>query len=199
MPETTLPAVCKSCTQAIDTMSETIDIGKSAPADRAAIEGLYPAAFPEEDLLPLVRALSGDPDLILSLVARIGPEVVGHVAFTRCRLEEGDGADSGLLGPLVVAPNRQGHGIGSALVREGLARLADARVERIYVLGAPGYYGRFGFRPERRVQPPFAFPSDLPPEWADAWQALDLVESEAPATGVLAVPGPWRERKWWLP
>jgi predicted N-acetyltransferase YhbS len=51
------------------------------------------------------------------------------------------------LGPLAVLPGRQRIGIGSALVRAGVEE-ADRRSERaVIVLGNPGYYGRFGFRP----------------------------------------------------
>ena len=39
-------------------MTESIEIRKSVPGDLAAIEWLYPEAFPDEDLLPLVRRRS---------------------------------------------------------------------------------------------------------------------------------------------
>ena len=34
-----------------------MEIRASRPIDRSAIEALYPAAFPDEELLPIVRAL----------------------------------------------------------------------------------------------------------------------------------------------
>ena len=36
-------------------MTENIEIRESVQVDLSAIESLYPAAFPDEDLLPLVR------------------------------------------------------------------------------------------------------------------------------------------------
>lgn len=50
-----------------------------------------------------------------------------------------------MLGPLAVEPALQGAGIGRALVRHGLAE-AKRQGERIcVVVGAPSYYGPFGF------------------------------------------------------
>ena len=34
-----------------------IDVRKAAPGDMGEIETLYPSAFPDEDFLPLVKAL----------------------------------------------------------------------------------------------------------------------------------------------
>ena len=59
-----------------------IDIRQGQPDDIASIEKLYPAAFPEEDLLPLVRQLLAEEPGILSLVAEAGDAMVGHILFT---------------------------------------------------------------------------------------------------------------------
>jgi putative acetyltransferase len=50
------------------------------------------------------------------------------------------------LAPVSVVPKRQNQGIGSALVREGLARCAALGFDACAVLGEPEYYARFGFR-----------------------------------------------------
>lgn len=162
------------------------------PADRPAIEAFYPAAFPEEDLLPLLRKLLTE-DGVLSLVAAGDDgQVVGHVAFTDCTVP-GDTARAVLLGPLAVAPGRQGLGIGSALVRAGLERLAAAGPARVFVLGDPAYYGRFGFAPEAGVTPPHP----LPDAWAQAWQSLALGGAGAPAPGRLSMPAVWDDPALW--
>jgi putative acetyltransferase len=55
-------------------------------------------------------------------------------------------------GHLAVAPEFQGRGIGSALVRRVVA-LADDRGGPVVVLqGSPGFYGRLGFEPEEAAQ-----------------------------------------------
>jgi putative acetyltransferase len=83
-----------------------------------AIELLYPDAFPDEDLLPLVRDLLPDTTVTTSIVGEIDSKIVGHVIFTKCGVV-GEQTKAALLGPLVVTPARQGQGIGSALVRAG--------------------------------------------------------------------------------
>lgn len=52
------------------------------------------------------------------------------------------------LAPLGVLPDRQGAGIGSALVREGLRAAPRRGREAVFVLGDPAYYERFGFSRE---------------------------------------------------
>ncbi|WP_137123898.1 GNAT family N-acetyltransferase [Roseomonas sp. HF4] len=134
-------------------------------AETDDLAALYAAAFPREDLVPLVRALAGRGD-VLSIVALAGDDLAGHVAFTRCRVT-GRADSVALLGPLAVAPARQRQGIGGALLREGLRRLAAEGVARVLVLGDPAYYGRFGFRPDAAVAPPIAGTLDVPAPWRD--------------------------------
>jgi putative acetyltransferase len=120
-------------------MSE-FEIRRSRAEDLPAIEKLYPAAFPEEDLLPLVRQLLTEDAGILSLVAEAGGLTVGHILFTLCGIS-GSEARAALLAPLAVAPEWQRKGIGSALIRDGLTRLERDGVAHVYVLGDPAYYG----------------------------------------------------------
>ena len=59
----------------------------------------------------------------------------------------GDGMASTLmaLAPMAVWPAWQGRGVGSALVREGLAACRAAGHDVVVVVGHPAYYPRFGF------------------------------------------------------
>ena len=175
-------------------MRDAIEIRDGRPTDLPALERLYPAAFPTEDLLPLVRDLVGAPDGILSLVATRDGEVVGHVAFTRCGVS-GRSEPVELLAPLAVVPTLQGQGIGSALVREGVGRLAAAGGRRMLVAGDPAYYVRFGFEPEEGIAPPYP----LPDEWRGAWRGLRLGDVEPPLAGVLEVPAFWMRPALWTP
>ena len=173
-------------------MTDSITIRDVEAGDAPALDTLYPDAFPDEDLLPLVHALAGDPSVVASLVAAIGPEVVGHALFTRCGIE-GSPTAAALLGPVAVATARQRQGVGSALVRTGLERMATAGVEQVFVLGDPAYYGRFGFTPDTRVAPPYP----LPAEWARAWQSQPVGSASAAVAGTLVVFGPWRDPVLW--
>jgi putative acetyltransferase len=171
-----------------------LDIRESGAGDLGAIEALYPDVFPQEDLLPLVRALLNEGAAVLSLVALINEAAVGHGIFTRCRIEGSD-APVALLGPVAVLPGMQKRGIGSALIRKSLKRLEAEGVSQVCVLGDPAYYGRFGFAPERQVVPPY----DLPEEWRDAWQSVHLGGALASVGGRLTVPRPWRDPALWGP
>lgn len=173
-------------------MVDDLEIRESVAGDLAAIEAFYPAAFPDEDLLPLVRELLQASPIILSLVAVMGPSLVGHVVFTRCGVADSED-EVGMLGPLGVTPARQRQGIGSALVRAGLDRLKSDGMNHVYVLGDPNYYGRLGFLPEKAVSTPYP----LPAEWEGAWQSLSLRSPEPRPHGKLTVPQPWRKPALW--
>ena len=173
-------------------MTEKIDIRDSVPNDSAAIAALYRDAFPDEDLLPLVRALLAETAGVVALVGIVDSALVGHAVFTTCSLA-GRPERVALLGPLAVAPARQRQGIGSALVRAGLQRLENAGTAQVHVLGDPAYYSRFGFAPDDRVTPPYA----LPAAWRAAWQALGLRRDTPLRGGTLAVPQPWRQPVLW--
>src|SRR5204863_1426042 len=88
----------------------------------------------------------------VSLVAEVDGHVVGHIAFSPIQVdgESREGVGVGLA-PLAVLPDSQRHGIGSRLIREGLAACNRAGYGFVVVLGWPEYYPRFGFiRADRR-------------------------------------------------
>lgn len=175
-------------------MIEEIEVRKSLPNDIAAIEKLYPDAFPDEELRPLVRDLHTEESIVLSLAAIIDRKLVGHIIFTTCSISGRTEAVS-LLGPLAVAPAWQRQGIGRTLIRAGFHRLKNADVNQVYVLGDPAYYERVGFKPEADVSPPYP----LPEEWRGAWQSLSLSNAEPPLRGQLSVPRPWCQPALWAP
>lgn len=108
---------------------------------RAAFEGV---AYSDQTEAAIIEALRADGALTLSLVAVEAENVVGHAAFSPVCIDGVAGGWFG-LGPISVAPERQGGGIGSALIREGLQALRARGAEGCVVLGNPAYYGRFGF------------------------------------------------------
>lgn len=83
--------------------------------------------------------------LTISLVAEDSEGIVGHIGFSPVTISGGD-AGWFCLAPLSVTPERQSEGVGSALVREGLAALDRLSASGCVVAGDPDYYGRFGFR-----------------------------------------------------
>ena len=168
------------------------EIRISSAGDIDPIVAMYPLAFPDEDLVPVVSELLAEPEIALSLVAIVDEQVVGHVIFTACAVEGSD-LKASLLAPLAVAPAYQRQGVGSAIVNAGLRRLTDTGVEGVFVLGDPAYYSRFGFVPDTSVQPPYP----LPAEWYSAWQSQYLGDASAPGAGKLAVPSQWLDPALW--
>ena len=175
-------------------MSDRLDIRESTSTDLAALQSLYPDAFPDEDLLPLVRDLLQQNSGVLSLVGVVGGNVVGHVIFTRSGLAGSD-VSLALLGPLAVASAWQGRGFASTIVRNGLKRSENDGVIRVCVLGDPAYYARFGFLPETDIAPPYP----LLAEWRTAWQSIGLGQSDTRLSGTLRVPQPWKQPALWGP
>lgn len=82
--------------------------------------------------------------LSISLVAELDGRVAGHIALSPVTLSSGVSGWYG-LGPVSVLPELQGRGIGSALIREGLAGLEASGAAGCCLVGHPEYYGRFGF------------------------------------------------------
>lgn len=177
-------------------MSTDIEIGDEMPDSFRDIEQLYGEAFPDEDLLPLVRALLASRDDVLSLSAKIGGRLVGHAVFTMCDIAEGNGdlaKNVALLGPVAVAVALQKQGIGGALIRDGLPRLTVKGTRQVFVLGDPAYYSRFGFRKDSLVAPPYV----LPEQWRPAWQSKSLQSEQRMLPSKLSVPRCWQDPLLW--
>jgi putative acetyltransferase len=121
-----------------------------AADDAIAIEALLEDAFGGSAEAALVEQLRATDEIVLALVAIASPDVVvGFIAFERLQIETAHGSRAGIaLAPLAVGKAHQRRGIGSALVREGIARLAARHEEIVFVLGDPAFYERFGFSVE---------------------------------------------------
>jgi putative acetyltransferase len=127
-------------------MSYAFNIRSERPGDAAAVRTLLDAAFGGDVESKVVERLRADGDFVLSLVAENREGVAGYAGFPRLvlRLDERNVPVVGLA-PVGVSPSLQRNGIGSALIRDGFARLKDRAERLVFVLGDPAYYGRFGF------------------------------------------------------
>jgi putative acetyltransferase len=94
----------------------------------------------------LVKLLHANEKAPVSLVAVLDGRIVAHVLFSPVECD-GQGSTLSMVGlaPIGVLPEYQNRGIGSCLIREGLAACRDADYDAVVVLGEPGYYARFGF------------------------------------------------------
>ncbi len=119
-------------------------IRDEAPGDHDAVRRLLTAAFGGPVEAELVDRLRADGAARLSLVAVDAGELVGQVLFSPMRAPFRALA----LAPVCVHPARQRMGIGTTLVRAGLARAAEEGWEGVFVVGDPAFYRRFGFTAE---------------------------------------------------
>jgi putative acetyltransferase len=125
-------------------------IRSERPDDRTAIHAVNAAAFGRASEADLVDALRVNGHLTLSLVAVRDDEVVGHIAFSPATITSPDGDWTALaLGPLAILPSHQRTGVGSALVRAGLAACLAMGHDLTFLLGHETYYPRFGFTPSK--------------------------------------------------
>ncbi|MBR7651576.1 GNAT family N-acetyltransferase [Brucella oryzae] len=131
----------------------------AAEIRRLTDEAFRTVAYSNQKEGEIVDALRAAKALTLSLVAEEDGQILGHVAFSLVLI---GGEDKGWygLGPVSVLPKRQGEGIGSNLIREGLAQLRSLGAKGCVLLGDPGYYGRFGFKADARLKLP-----GVPPEY----------------------------------
>lgn len=144
-----------------------IRVREETPCDVASIEAVTVAAFQNAAHTShteqfIVNALRNSGQLSISLVADGNGRVIGHVAISPVTISDGTAGWYG-LGPISVAPEHQGHGVGVQLMQQALARLRELGASGCVVLGEPRYYGRFGFKAE----PSLVLP-DVPPEYFQA-------------------------------
>ena len=128
-------------------------IRAATPADEAAIAGVVTEAFGATEgpvVARLVGALRASPawDPALSFVAIAAGQVIGYILATRNLLDAPRRlVDVLVLSPLAVHPARQGHGVGSRLMRHALTVMQERPEPLVFLEGSPAFYLRFGFQP----------------------------------------------------
>ena len=158
-------------------------------------------AFGYDKEANLVKDLLSDSSAkpLYSFLAFNNDRAVGHILFTLARIEgEQNGVSISLLAPLAVLPDFQKQGVGGKLVAHGLQHLTNSGVDLVFVLGHPGYYPRYGFKPAG-VQG-FEAPYPIPEEHANAWMVqelrpgvIDSVSGKVRCADMLNKPEHWRE------
>ncbi|MDP3584988.1 MAG: N-acetyltransferase [Thiobacillus sp.] len=124
-------------------------IRNETAADVSAITEVTVAAFETLEISNhteqyIVAALRAAGVLTVSLVAEVEGRVIGHIAFSPVTISDGTQNWYG-LGPVSVLPAYQRQGVGTALIREGLARLKAINAQGCCLVGHPDYYRKFGF------------------------------------------------------
>ena len=158
------------------------ELRDETPDDHDVIREVNRRAFAGEGEAQLGDRLRGDGLVVVSLVAIEAARAVGHVLFSELPIETERGViAAAALEPLAVVPERQGRGIGSALVRRGLELCGERGRAAVVVLGHPGYYPRFGFSAElaRRLRAPYS---------GTAFMALELTPGALADAGTVRYP-----------
>jgi putative acetyltransferase len=138
-----------------------IEIREERADDIAAVRDLNRRAFGQDQEGNIVDALRANGAALLSLVATLNDQVVGHIMYSPVSVT---GNVSGTaLGPMAVLPEHQRQGIGSKLIEAGNRKLKDAGCPFIVVVGHADYYPRFGFRPasERGIKCEWDVPDNV--------------------------------------
>lgn len=126
-----------------------LEIRDETPADISAIRAVTKSAFADmayssQTEAEIIDGLRMAAAVRLSLVAVAEGVIIGNVVFSDVTI---DGRDRWVgLGPVSVQPDLQRSGVGSALIREGLARMEAGGAAGCVLVGDPGYYARFGFK-----------------------------------------------------
>lgn len=115
-------------------------------SDHPLIRVVHCAAFPTSAEADLVDRLRTNGNLLVSLAAFDGSQLIGHVAFSPVTIADAAPVGAGLA-PVGVLPSHQQRGHGARLIQAGVKACRDAGTDYIVVLGEPSYYMRFGFGP----------------------------------------------------
>ncbi|MEV5000637.1 GNAT family N-acetyltransferase [Nocardioides sp. LML1-1-1.1] len=128
----------------------SFEIRPSTEADTEASRRVVAAAFGDE----AEQVVGVWSDVVArglaraQLVAADGDEVVGHVGLSHAWLDaRSELIDILVLSPLSVVPERQGTGIGAALLAAAVAEAERLGVPVVVLEGDPGYYARHGWAP----------------------------------------------------
>lgn len=100
-------------------------------------------------------------------------EIIGGAIFTRLTYDQDDRSVF-VLGPVAVATERQGQGIGRQLLIYALQALREAGIDIAVTYGDPHYYSRVGFAPVTEAFIPAPFKLQYP----EGWLAQSLTETE---------------------
>lgn len=128
-----------------------ISIREEQPQDKQTVRKVNLRSFGQSQEADIVDKLRKNCNECLSLVALKKNQIVGHILFTPVVIEGKDKTVRGMgLAPMAVLPQYRRQGIGSELIRAGIARLKSRQFSFVIVLGHAKYYPQFGFEPASR-------------------------------------------------
>jgi predicted N-acetyltransferase YhbS len=167
-----------------------IAIRQEKQNDQAAREHLLDRAYGDVRFSKCSQRLREGrlPAAGLSFVATDRGRIVGTVRLWQ--VTAGDSRAALLLGPLAVAPEHQGQGLGARLMRHAIAAARMRGVGAILLVGDAAYYARFGFAADKTagLRMPGSYDRKRLLALELSTGALDGARGEIRATGRL-IPG----------
>ncbi len=139
-------------------------VRKEQTTDFDAVYEINKNAFETNEEADLVNRLRNSNSFVsdLSLVAESDNKVVGHILFTKIKINSPTGKVfvSLALAPMAVQNKCQNQGIGSELIKKGLEKATSLGFDSVIVLGHETYYPKFGFSPASKfdIKAPFEVP-----------------------------------------
>ncbi len=162
----------------------TLDIHPAKESEYKAVRNLTIAAFDGIGEAFLVERLKNSPDFIpkLSLVAVKNDLIVGHILFSKISIRANDGKEtiSLAMAPVSVLPEFQRHGIGSALIKQGLEVAKNEGFQSVVVIGHADYYPKFGFKKASTFG--LKYPSEVPD---DCFMAMEFEQNSLQAGTII--------------
>jgi putative acetyltransferase len=121
--------------------SDKAVIHRENTGNRSTVRSINEAAFGRPDEADLVERLWSEGVVLVSLVAEVRRQIVGHILFSRMSIDTARASIPAVaLAPMAVLPEYQRRAIGGQLIRGGLDLLCGQRERIILVLGHPDYY-----------------------------------------------------------
>ena len=123
-----------------------MQLREAAVADHEPARRIIEAAFGRDDEARLVDAIVAAGEVLQEWVAVDSGRLVGHVLASPIKVTDSQNRKFAGIAPLSVLPEVQGQGIGSALMEKVIEACRSDGLEALFLLGAPDYYQRFGFK-----------------------------------------------------
>jgi putative acetyltransferase len=167
----------------------SFEVRPEQPVDRDDVLRVIEAAFEDhgEQVADIWATLGHHKRA--GLVVEQGGHVLGHVGLSRAWVDARRAlVEVWVLSPLSVVPERQGQGIGTALLAEAVGTARGSGVPALFLEGSPVYYGARGFeRADRRG----FLPPALERTPRAAFQCVCFDGLEEWMTGQLVYPDVW--------
>jgi len=152
-----------------------IHVRTETTEDYEGIDEVNRQAFEQEFEGRMVRKIRQGQNFIeeLSLVALDETDIVGHILFSKIRIQGESEHETLALAPIAVKPAFQQKGIGKKLVRAGLKKAKELGFGSVIVLGHSDYFPQFGFQKASQWNIKCSF--DVPDE---AFMAIQLIPGD---------------------